>query len=64
MKYRNHTMVVIVGHVSLYPDTGDIFVSQNVHMKCIPFYCNIAYELKLIGMKTKHIYLGYVINFL
>jgi hypothetical protein len=28
---------------------------QSVHMKCIPFYCSIAHELKGTRMKNKHI---------
>jgi hypothetical protein len=29
-----------------------IYITQSVHMKCIPFYCNIAHEPKGRGMKT------------
>jgi hypothetical protein len=33
-------------------------------MKCVPFHCNIAHELKGRGMKTKGIWLGYMIKFI
>jgi hypothetical protein len=33
-------------------------------MTCIPFIYNIAHELKGIGMKTKRIWVGYMIKFL
>jgi hypothetical protein len=37
---------------------------QDVHMKCILFYCDIVHELKSRGMKTKHILVGYMIKFI
>jgi hypothetical protein len=33
----------------------DYLLYTGVHMKCIPFYCNISHEPKGRGMKTKHI---------
>jgi hypothetical protein len=32
-------------------------------MKCIRFYCNVAYKLKGKGLKTKRIWIGYKIKF-
>jgi hypothetical protein len=37
---------------------------QSVHMKCVPFYCNTAYELKGRGMKIERIWLGCMIKFI
>jgi hypothetical protein len=38
-------------------------IIQSVHIKCIPFYCNVAHELKGRGMKTKRIWADYMIKF-
>jgi hypothetical protein len=35
-----------------------------VHLKCIPFHCNIAHEPKDRGMKTKRIWVGCKIKFI
>jgi hypothetical protein len=37
---------------------------QDVHMKFIPFYCNIVQKLKGRKMKTKRISEGYMIKFI
>jgi hypothetical protein len=43
---------------------NDVYTEWGVHMKCIPFYRNIAHEPKGIGMKTKSIWVGYMIKFI
>jgi hypothetical protein len=45
-------------------EDGGQFQIHSVHIKRIPFYCNIAHELKGAGMKTKHIWVGYMIKFI
>jgi hypothetical protein len=37
---------------------------QSVHIECIPFYYNIAHKQKGRGMKTKRIWVGYMIKFI
>jgi hypothetical protein len=39
-------------------------IAQAVHIKCVRFYYNIVHELKGTRMKTKRIWVGYIIKFL
>jgi hypothetical protein len=55
----------VISHLSI--NKGQNLIArqiQDVQIKCVPFYCNIAHELKGTGMKAKHILVDNIIKFL
>jgi hypothetical protein len=61
--FTYHSALSLKLRTSVHTNEAFILI-QGVHMKCIPFYCNITHELKGTGMKTKRIWVGYMIKFL
>jgi hypothetical protein len=62
MRYGVLSVLGSEWHSRLYHLNVDALYSKR-HMKCISFYCNIAHEPKGRGMKSKRIWVGYMIEF-